>query len=335
MDEQPQFPPSTQGEPPSVPLIARLFVVPAILVSMLVVGLMIVVVLFGWSSIGQRPSVTDLVKTLKSAPGDRKGDVALFPQDKEVWLAAQELAERLRRRDQELKPDELGQLANDLATIMAEFEARPAGGAELSQGERLKAVFVLLALARVGVEPAAATVFGAMASPDAEIRQTAVRACVELPRDAIKPEYTEQLARLLNDSSHEVQLLACVALGQLARPGDAAAVAALATKLSDDRELRWNAALALGRLGSLRGKLELLSMLDRSFWQRSQVEYTARDGAEVKRPFTPRQIEEYMTAAIDVAAGLDDPDLRKAVAALTSDPSVMVRERAGRVKTAS
>src|SRR5437762_5374614 len=94
--------------PMSKTLLARLFVVPAILVSMLVAGLMSVVILFGWPGIGQRPSANELLTTMEQNAGERQLGMALLPQDKDVWLAAQELAERLRNRDKELKPDEIG-----------------------------------------------------------------------------------------------------------------------------------------------------------------------------------------------------------------------------------
>src|SRR5689334_7334772 len=92
--------PSGESAPPMTKtLLARLCVVPAILVSMLVVGLMTVVILFGWPGIGQRPAVTELLTSMEQQGGERQLGVALLPRDKDIWLAAQELAERLKSRD--------------------------------------------------------------------------------------------------------------------------------------------------------------------------------------------------------------------------------------------
>src|ERR1044071_4625262 len=99
-------------------LLARLFVVPAILVSMLVLGLMGVVILFGWPGIGQRPSVEQLMTDIEQVgAGERQLGVALLPRDKDVWLAAQELAERLKNPSKELKPDEVSPTSERLAKI--------------------------------------------------------------------------------------------------------------------------------------------------------------------------------------------------------------------------
>jgi len=311
--------------PMTASLMGRLFLVPAVLVSMMVIGLVIVVGLFGWSAIGQRPTVSQLLTTLESNPGDKHGG-ALFPESKEVWLAAQELANRLRDPSKELTPPEIVTASERLEKIYSATAERMTGETKLSDGERQKAVFTLLALARLGTPASVRVIQEAATAFDPDFRKAAIRGAVEFGSRADAAALVPAIRGLLNDSGSDVRLMACAALGQIARPGDRESIEALAARLRDDREVQWNAALALARLGSSRGKMTLLSMLDRKYWEQGQVEY-ASGGTEVRHPFTPRQIEEYLSAAVDAAARLKDADLDRMIDALARDPSVVVRDR--------
>ena len=302
-------------------LLARLFLVPAILVSMLVVGLMTVVLLFGWPGLGQRPPLSKLLDDMESGGGDRQLGVALLPRDKEVWLAAQELAERLKQRDKELKPEEIGPLADRLSSLYQSLSrADP-----MSQGQRLLAEFTLLALARLDTTRSVDTLTAALEDRDATLRQTGLRGLVEMRTNPATRSAVAAVVRLLDDPTAEVRIVACAALGQIAPRDDRRAIDALAEKLSQDRESQWNAALALGRLGSTRGKGVLLSMLSRGEWERTRVQYL-EDGRQVDRPLTPERISQYMCAAIQASAGLGDADLHKAIEALRRDSSVAVKQ---------
>jgi len=102
----------------------------------------------------------------------------------------------------------------------------------------------------------------------------------------------------------------------------------VARKLEADREIQWNAALALSRLGSKRGKLVLMNMLDRSFWEGIDLKYE-EDGATVRRKFTEAEVEYRLRAAIDAASRLDDDQLRALVVKLSrNDKSPVVRDAA-------
>lgn len=306
-------------------LLARLFVVPAILVSILVVGLVTVVVLFGWSSVGQRPSTKDLIAAIQADPGDRQAGV-LFPQSKEVWLAAKELAERLKQPEREFKPEEMATISHQLGDIVRPlFAASP-----LSDGQRLKAAFLLTALGRLQTESAVETLTLGVASQHPALRQAALRGLADAHENPATRRNVPIVVAALDDPAEEVRLVACVVLPQLADAGDATVVAALSGQLDRDREMQWNAALGLARLGSTRGKLVLLSMLDRAYWQNNKVNYATPDGRKVERPFTPTEVEHYLSATMQASAGLADKDLREAIARLRNDPSVMVRDQAER-----
>src|SRR6185503_738143 len=104
---------------------------------------------------------------------------------------------------------------------------------------------------------------------------------------------------------------------------------AVADKLEADRELQWNAAMTLARLGSPRGKLVLMNMLDRSFWEGIELSYE-EDHVPVRRKYEPVEVSRYLSAAIDAAAQLDDAELNEMIARLEKDKtnSFEVREAA-------
>lgn len=328
--------PPNDVPPMTASLMARLFVVPAILVSLLVVALMTVVIMFGWSGIGEREPALVLIDRIAGATGD-KAQGALFPEHKEVWLAAQELAERLKKRDRELKPEEIEPSVKRLGAICDEL----AGQENLTDAARQKGVFVMIALGRMGSGSGVAPLTAALSSRDAQLRMAALRGLVEL-RDL--PETQTAMPAVivaLDDASPDVRLVACAAAGQIAVRGDDRVVRALADKLHDDREMRWNAALALARLGSPAAKSELQTMLDRAYWEQSRVVYDAESATgvgstapvaapttRVERPFSESQISTIMLAAIDAAVELGDADLMNDVARLRSDASPIVRDRA-------
>ncbi|MCK6485191.1 MAG: HEAT repeat domain-containing protein [Phycisphaerae bacterium] len=329
--------PASEAPPMTASLMARLFVVPAILVSVLVVALMTVVILFGWSGIGERVTAVKLIDRIAGATGD-KNQGALFPENKDVWLAAQELAERLKNRDREMKPDEIELAVQRLGAICSELARQE----NLTEAARRKSVFVMLALGRMGSGSGVAPLIAALSAKDAQLRMAALRGLVEL-RDL--PETQSAMPAVItamDDASPEVRLMACAAAGQIAVRGDAGAVRALTDKLHEDRETRWNAALALARLGSLAAKDELQTMLDRGYWEQARVVYEAESATtgdstiapsvapttRVERPFSETQISTIMLAAIDAAVELGDAELMNDVARLRSDASPIVRDRA-------
>ncbi|MEE8169420.1 MAG: HEAT repeat domain-containing protein, partial [Phycisphaerae bacterium] len=211
---------------------------------------------------------------------------------------------------------------------------------QLSQGNQNRAYFVLIALSRLETDVAAEALLDALAASTPHLRQAALEGLVNMRAHPLISG-TAGIARIAaatRDASTEVRIVACAALGQIAAPHDLTAIAALSEQLNADRDVRWNAALALARLRSERGTPLMLSMLDRGYWtsDANQVEYVTPKGDAVRRPFSDRQIRDYLMAAIDAAAGLTDPAVRTAISKLQSDPSMAVRDRAIKaVKTVS
>lgn len=311
---------STPVPPMSASLMARLWVVPAIVVCVMlaVAG---VVIMFGAPALGQQKSVAKLLEVLDQDDGRRTLDVAMMPNSKEVWQAAQELAKRLQDRERALKPSELQPTADSLAKILDRF---PPGRDEQDTGMN-REHFLMLALARTGVSSSVPPIARRLSDPNGRTRMMALMALAEMKGVAEARATLPEVLPLLQDKDSGVAIVACAAVASLAEPGDAAAVSALADLLEADRELQWNAAMALARLDSPRGRMVLMNMLDRSFWEKIDLDYQD-GGSQVRRKFSPTEVARYLAAAVQAAGRLKDVELIAMVDALEKDSSIEVRE---------
>ena len=313
-------------------LMGRLFVVPALVVCVLL-GVAVVVVLFGSSSIEKPETMQDLLSRIEVDTGDKAGGMLLFPAAKETWQAAQELARRLEQKEKYLAPEDVEPLARRIITILD--ESRQAGGE--GQGSRdqerghARKLFLLTALGRLETPSAVEPLAGFLEDSDAKTRQFALRALADM---ASVPEARKAVGKvypLLNDPDPAVQIVASLVVAALADRGDPIAIRGVAEKLESDPEIRWNAAMALARLGSKRGKLVLMNMLDRPFWEGrgGELDYEETGGTRIRRRLTEAEIEARLCAGIKSAAFLDDLDLRDLIVKLSrDDKSHVVREAA-------
>jgi hypothetical protein len=70
-------------------------------------------------------------------------------------------------------------------------------------------------------------------------------------------------------------------------------------------------------------------MLDRQWWeQKVPVRGQDASGKMTESPMPPTAVEQYLIAAVDAAANLDDTELRAAIEGLRRDPSPKVADRA-------
>jgi HEAT repeat protein len=321
-----------QGPPMTATLMGRLFIVPAIVVCVML-GVAVVVVLFGTSSLERPQSIDDLLDRLQADSGDKSMGL-LFPEARESWQAAQELARRLEEKDKALDAGAIDPVARRIISILAsmgtESQGGPADGPAAQRGHARK-LFLIAALGQLETPVAVEPLAGLITDADPQTRQAALQA---IARMSEVPETREALPIVyasLDDSVPAVRMIACLTVAMVAERGDAAAIGAVARHLESDRETQWNAALALARLGSKRGKLVLMNMLDRSFWEGIDLDYE-EDGVTVRRKFTAAEIDYRLRAAIDAASHLDDEELRQLVIALSQqDTSHTVRDAALRV----
>jgi HEAT repeat protein len=318
-------PPPDAAEPMTPKLLARLFVVPLLIVVMIVGCSVAVVLLFGWISSSRQESIEKLVARIEAGAGDKIMSVAMLPKDREVWQAAMELAGRLQSED----PAQLG--GESPASIAARLGAVLEKTRKIEQtqmGQEMQR-FLLTALGGLG-QPESVSLLIAFArdeSQPVEVRQDAVAALILMKEEPAARQAWPELAGLLESPQPILRLYTTMAIGALAQRGDETAIQALRRAYySEDREVQWNAALALAKLGDEQVSPLLADMLSRAYWERIPVEGVG--GSDAARRLTPTQVEGYLIFAVDAARALASPELKPAVEELTRDPSPQVRDHA-------
>ncbi len=300
-------------------VMAKLFVVPLVIISVIVGSAVLVVVLFGSITTDRARSISSLLDVLEGQVGERTAGV-LLPNEKEVWQVGRELALRLRKKDTELTAEELETVVSRLSALLGRLSADSDG---LSEMGRKQMCFVIQALSRTGAAEAVGPIVAVLGDGDRGTRREALTALAAL-REV--PETHEALPRLiaaLEDVDSVVRTVACVAVSAVADRTDSEAIEALGRVYSDaDREVRWNAALGLARLGSDRGKSTLLDMLSRQYWE-EDVKFRVAGGGEY--PLDPNAIVRYLVAAVEASSELEDVDVRSRIRALEEDESPAVK----------
>ncbi|RIK69259.1 MAG: hypothetical protein DCC65_00495 [Planctomycetota bacterium] len=313
---------SAAHEPMTPALMARLFIVPALIVCVLL-AVAVVVVLFGTTTADKPETIADLLKKLDADTGERTLGHMLDPKAKESWQAAQELARRLEKRDKFISPEEIDPTAKRLIEILGKYPP----GRNVDEPGPSQKYFTMIALARLHTPLAVEPLTAKLKDENWWTRSTALQALAEL-KDV--PEARKSLPAvlpLLKDPVPAVQIVACATVACLAEAGDSVATRALSDRLEAEAEVQWNAAMALARLGSATGKLTLLNMLNRGYWEGMDLQYL-ENGASVRRKYTEAEVSRNLKAAIEAAACVHDTELRDAIASLGKDPSVVVREAA-------
>lgn len=302
-----------------------MFVVPAIIVVVLLAAA-VVVVLFGASSVTQQRTIAELLDVLEKGNGERQLPHVLLPNEREYWQAAQELSKRVAGPGRVLSPEKIEHTAKRIVGIL---EAMPAPANTAKPSSAAPRHFLMLALGRLGSPVGVPVLLNLAESDQASTRMVAFRSLAEMHDLAEARRALPAALAGLDDPDASVRLVACVAIAAIAARGDAVAIRALSDKLAAEREMQWNAAIALARLGSDRGKLVLENMLQRAFWAGMELEYVD-DGSLVQRRFTSIEISNRLVAAIEAASLIEDAELRSLISALREDEdeSHLVREAA-------
>ena len=311
-------------EPMTSGFMARLFVVPAIIVCVLL-AVAVVVVLFRSTAIDQPMSVDQLLAKIEQDPGERTLGTMLLPAARESWQAAQELAHRFEQRDKFLTAEQVEPTARRLIAVLDKFGV----GRDETQAGPAQQYFVMLALGRLNSPLAIEPLAKRLTDPNAATRRTAMQSLAEMRGSAELRQVVSRIIPLLNDTKQEIQIVASATIAAIAEPADETALRALAEKLDGPTEVSWNAAMGLARLGSGRGKLVLMNMLDRGYWEGYDLTYTEGEPpVQVNRRFGDSEVSRNLCAAIDAAARIADAELSGLVQKLETDKAVAVREAA-------
>ena len=218
----------------------------------------------------------------------------------EPWQGAFGLANKLAR-DESLHQDP------DVARRIADALGRPS-----AQDPQVR-TFLLLALGSVGHESSIPVVVEYLDDPNADVRLNAVASISNIGVPAATAA-AAQVAELLGDDDEAVRGYSAYVLGTLE---NAEAIKPLEVALNDQvGQVRWNAAVALARLGNNAGLAELRRMIDR--------EYLAATGE-----LDLQQQQDAMLAAIQAFAMIGvDSALGKLSDVRDNDPDLRVREAA-------
>jgi HEAT repeat protein len=182
--------------------------------------------------------------------------------------------------------------------------------------------YLALALGRLGDPAAVPALRTAIQSSDADSETLiyAVWSLGVLGDAAAVPD----LVRLASHQDPGIRKASIHALGGFASPEAAAALRAALADAADD--VRWNAALALGRRRDPAARPVLVQMLDRAALQKVQL-----SGGAGSERVSGEQVEEILIQAVAAAGASGDPGLRPALEALRdADPSLKVRDAAQR-----
>lgn len=314
-------------EPMTGSLMMRLFAVPAVIVGAIVGCAVLVVVLFGSISNESERSIDQLVSVLETSRGERSVGGVLLPRDKEVWQAGPELVLRLRKKESELTPAAL----TDIAVRMARLLEADAAISDQLTAEGRKRLHLLMQAMAATEEPMGVRLFVDLLGDEvAETRREALMALAALTAVEETRAALPAIRRVADDEHAVVRMVATVLLGQLASGDDEDSVEVLRRRYVDeDREVRWNAALSLARIGDGSGSSLLADMLRRPYWQ-DEVRASVRqeNGRNVEYPMPPTAVARYLAAAIEAAANLDGATLWSRIEELASDPSPAVADKA-------
>lgn len=307
-------------------LMARLWIVPA-LVVVVMIGVAMVVILFGASPIDKPQSVDALLAQIEADSGERSAaGLMLMPRSKQAWQAAQELALRFEKGDvtEKERNDALARIG---AMVRSFDDAAPMEGDDrgVEAGLAMRQ-FLVIALARLHSPDAIEPIVRLLDEKDPSIRRIAVQALAEMKDvDGIQDQLPRMYPLLDGAQPTEVRMVAALAVSSVADHGDATAIEKISRMSDDDLEVRMSKATALANLGSTRGKLTLLNMLSREFWTGLKIDDGS--GASAKRSLTEPEIASRIIAVAPVAARLGDDDVNKLLNQIAEkDPSVQVRE---------
>jgi HEAT repeat protein len=336
--EEPAHPFVSGVEPLTVSLLGRFFGVPLLIIGTIVGGAVLVVLLFAGPAAPPTRTMEQLLQALESNSGEKSLGV-LLPREKELWQTALELSQRLEKKDKELTPAEVDEVAARLARMiesdLENLNLLPTTGNERARQQELRSArleFLIRALGQTQSPVAVGPLLDLIRSevePFAGIAMQVVGTQSELHGSQEVLSVISEAVR--GGRSAATLITGCTVLSVLATPGDREVRDTLAdARLKHEGEVAWSAALAMARLGDGRGRSTLMDLLDRGFLESPDL-YVATDAdgnVKGRYPLSAGRVEALLIAAIEAASHLNDGDLWEMIERLQSDPSFAVQGKA-------
>lgn len=324
-------------EPMTWSLLGRLFGVPLVIITVIVGVAVLVVLLFGSLTSPKKETIAELLARLEGGTGERTAGL-LPPHEKELWQAAVELSMRLEHKADELDDEQLATISARLIDLtrdgLANAENLPQNVASRTDQLEVRSRrlgWMISALGQTGQRDAVQHLIEIVRTAPDGYRMLAIRSLGELHGKVDLSDAVEPILEVIaSNASVESRALASHVIGLIAMPGDPRVEAVLTSaSLSDHSDVSWNAALALARLGSEKGRSVLLDLLDRDYLE-NEAKYIKTDasGVEHRYPLPASRIDMTLLATMDATKQIDDARVQSMVLALTEDPSAQVRARA-------
>ncbi|MEA2734729.1 MAG: hypothetical protein QOE14_1180 [Humisphaera sp.] len=328
-------------EPPSAKLIARLFIIPLLIVAA-AVGIMFII----GRMAGANPSFEDALQRLRNPGGERTVDMLIGPGSKQRYMDAKTVADKIMKVGTD--PAERVKISDELIEIVDKHTNDAEGDVRH---------FLLLALGRAWQVPpkdgppadtaeeiaarqrAMATLLKYANSGNVSNQKAAILA---LAYWAGRPDVRDALPMLiskLRDESQDldVRLAAATVLGPIAKPTDSDVIEALKFAMRDSRpeniELVWGSALSLAQLNQKDVADTILMLLDRNELAKAKVLDRETDPKNPTfHPLSDKEQERILINTMIGAAKLDVPAVQEKLRWLKdNDPSTRVRAAAQEV----
>ena len=313
----PQLPVSTPQPPASSwpRQLAQLVVIPALIVAAAAAAWLVWGLFIG-SGAGD---IDLLLAQLRHTPSAEEGLLGLHtPSSRTRWQAADAIARKIRTIED---PDQRRRISSELESILA----------NVGDGQPHLTHYLLLAVGRLGQPHGIEAIGTFFDSSEMIVHLGCLRGLASSPDLETARQLIPQVIEHLDNPHWQVQMEAAITLGHLGRPENLEVVEALAGTIdptaSDHRDVVWNAAVALARLGDERGLDFVIEvLLNRKALSRLSAKVAGPGSIDAMS--SPQQ-DRVMTTTIGAAAKIDDPRLwQKLEQIAEEDPSRSVRQAA-------
>jgi hypothetical protein len=331
-------------EPPSAKLVARLFIIPLLIVAA-AVGIMFII----GRMAGGNPSFDDALHRLRNPGGERTVDMLIGPGSKQRYMDAKTVADKIMKVGTD--PAERVRISDELSEILDKHTTDAEGDVRH---------FLLLALGRAWQMPPtdAATTAPSDTPEEMAARQRALATLLRYANGnnvsnqkaailafaywAGRPEVREAMPMLvgkLRDEAQDldVRLAAATVLGPIASPSDTDVIEALKFAMRDTKpenlELVWGSALSLAQLNQKDVADTILMLLDRKELAQAKVLDRETDPKNPEfHPLSDKEQERILINTMIGARKLDVPKVQERMRELREkDPSPRVRAAAQEV----